>query len=228
MISELVDSASTYANDIDYLILMIGLLTGFWFVACCVVFFGLIFKFRAKPGVKAQYITGTKKHEKQFVSIPHALVLICDVLIIVGAIKVWVDVKQDLPDPDYEIRVVGQQWAWTFQHPGADGKLDTEDDIRLVDELHIEVDKVYHFHLEATDVIHNFSVPVFRLKQDAIPGRTITGWFEATKTGEYDIQCAEICGIGHGAMGARIHIERSSQHAAWISDNTSDSALAAK
>lgn len=226
MISELVDQASTYANDIDLLILMIGVFTGFWFVACCIVFFSLIFKFRAKPGVKAQYITGTKKHEKKFVSIPHALVLICDVLIIVGAIRVWVEVKQKLPEPDFEIRVVSQQWAWTFQHPGADGKLDTEDDIRVVDELHIEVDKTYHFHLESTDVIHSFSVPVFRLKQDAIPGRTITGWFEATKTGEYSIQCAEICGIGHGVMGARLHIERASEHAAWISANSSASVAA--
>ena len=58
------------------------------------------------------------------------------------------------------------------------------------------MDKLYHYKLEA-----------FRLKQDAIPGRVITGWFQPTETGEYDIQCAEICGIGHGLMGARVHIE---------------------
>jgi len=57
---------------------------------------------------------------------------------------------------------------------------------------------------------------VFRLKQDAIPGREITGWFEAMKTGQYDIQCAEICGIGHGVMMAQIHIESAADHAAWI------------
>ena len=65
-------------------------------------------------------------------------------------------------------------------------------------------------------MLHNFSVPVFRLKQDAIPGRVITGWFEATRTGEYGIQCAEICGIGHGLMGARIFIESPEEHAAWV------------
>jgi cytochrome c oxidase subunit 2 len=70
-------------------------------------------------------------------------------------------------------------------------------------------------------VLHSFSVPVFRLKQDAIPGRVITGWFEATKTGSYDIQCAEICGIGHGIMGARIVIETPEQHAAWMADRSS-------
>ena len=69
------------------------------------------------------------------------------------------------------------------------------------------------------DYLHNFSVPVFRLKQDAIPGRVITGWFEPTKTGEYSIQCAEICGVGHGLMGARIFIEDAEQHAAWMQQN---------
>ena len=92
----------------------------------------------------------------------------------------------------------------------------TADDIFTVDELHVEVDQTYHFLLESRDVLHSFSVPVFRIKQDAIPGRTITGWFEATQTGEYDLQCTEICGIGHGVMAARIHIEDSDAHAAWI------------
>ncbi|MGD8601372.1 MAG: cytochrome c oxidase subunit II, partial [Gemmatimonadota bacterium] len=89
-------------------------------------------------------------------------------------------------------------------------------DIFTVDDLHVEVDQVYHFQLQSRDVLHSFSVPVFRIKQDAIPGRSITGWFEATGTGDHDIQCAEICGIGHGVMAARIHIESSDEHAAWI------------
>jgi cytochrome c oxidase subunit 2 len=115
---------------------------------------------------------------------------------------------------------VGQQWAWSFVHPGADHELGTDDDIKTVDELHVEVGKVYHFKLEARDVLHSFSVPVFRLKQDAVPGRIITGWFEATGTGTYDIQCAEICGIGHGVMGARIVIESSEKYAAWVAEQS--------
>ncbi len=69
-------------------------------------------------------------------------------------------------------------------------------------------------------MLHDFSVPVFRLKQDAIPGRVITGWFKPTRPGEYDIQCAEICGIGHGMMGARIFIETPEEHAAWMSQSS--------
>lgn len=208
---------STYAADIDGVITLIAVLTGFWFLAAEGIFFWLIWKFRAKPGEKSQYLIGKEKHIKRWITIPHALVLVCDVFIIIGAVRVWYNVKQQLPEPDSEIRIIGQQWAWTFQHPGADNVLDTDDDIFTVEDLHVEVDKVYHFKLESLDVLHDFSVPVFRIKQDAVPGRSITGWFEATATGEHDIQCAEICGIGHGIMAGRIHIEDAQTHAAWIS-----------
>ena len=209
--------ASTYAADIDRVILIIAVLAGFWFLAAEVVFFWLIFKFREKPGQKSEYLEGHEKHVKKWITIPHTIILIFDVLIIVAAVQVWMNVKQQLPEEDSVVRIIGQQWSWTFQHPGADNELDTADDIFTIDELHVEVDRVYHFQLQSRDVLHSFSVPVFRLKQDAVPGRTITGWFEPTVTGEYDIQCAEICGIGHGVMAARIHIEDANQHAAWIS-----------
>ncbi len=213
----MIDQASTYAADIDNLILFVGVIVGFWFVAVQGMFFWLIWRFRAKPGVKSQYVTGDEKHLKKWITYPHLLVLVCDVFIVWGSVVVWYNVKQSLPEADSTIRIIGQQWAWTFQHPGADNELDTADDIFTVDDLHIEVDKTYHFLLESRDVLHSFSIPVFRLKQDALPGRSITGWFEATQTGDYDIQCAELCGIGHGVMAARVHIEDTNQHAAWIS-----------
>ena len=71
-----------------------------------------------------------------------------------------------------------QQWAWTLRAPGRRRPARHADDITTVDELHVEVGKTYHFKLESRDVLHSFSVPVFRLKQDAIPGRVITGWFK--------------------------------------------------
>jgi len=104
--------------------------------------------------------------------------------------------------------------------PGADGELGTADDIKTVDDLHVEVNKLYHFELVSRDVLHSFSVPVFRLKQDAIPGRTIIGWFQATQTGTFDIQCVEICGIGHALMPGRIIIESPEQHAAWVAQHS--------
>ncbi len=216
MIDRYVETLSTYAKDIDNLILLIGVLVGFWFILCEVIFFYFIFRFRAKDGQRAQYITGEETTQKRWISYPHLLVLVCDIFIIFFAVKVWYDVKQQLPEPYETVRIVGQQWAWSFVHPGADHELGTADDIKTVDELHIAANKPYIYELEARDVVHSFSVPVFRLKQDAIPGRVIKGWFEATKTGEYDIQCAEICGIGHGVMSARIIIETPERHMAWI------------
>ena len=209
--------ASTYAHQIDGLIFWVGLLVLVWFLTAEGIFFWLIWKFRAKEGQKSQYLTGKEKHVKRWITIPHGLVLICDIFIVWGSVMVWHNVKQRLPEADTTIRVIGQQWAWTFQHPGADNELDTSDDIFTVDDLHVEVDKVYHFRLESRDVLHSFSVPVFRLKQDAIPGRSITGWFQPTMTGDHLVQCVEICGIGHGVMAARIHIEDANQHAAWMS-----------
>ena len=89
-----------------------------------------------------------------------------------------------------------------------------------MDELHVEVDKTYHFRLESRDVLHSFSVPAFRFKQDAVPGRSITGWFQPILTGSFDVQCAEICRIGHGVMAARVFIENPDEHASWVARNS--------
>ena len=221
-------NAGSFAGDIDGLIVLVTIICGFWFILAQVVFFWLIARFRHREGVPALYVTGKEPELKRWINIPHWLIILCDVVIIAAAIRVWVVVKQQLPPADEEVRVVGQQWAWYFAHAGADGKLDTPDDIVNMDDLHVEVNKTYHFLLESKDVLHSFSVPVFRLKQDAVPGRTITGWFKPTQTGTYDIQCAEICGIGHGVMNGRIHIETPEQHALWLQTHTPVTAAAAE
>lgn len=211
---------SSFAGEIDTLILVITILAGFWFLLAEYVLFWLIFKFRRKDGVKAQYITGEKKEEMKWIHWPHNLILVCDVVLIVMAIRVWYHIKQDLPQAEKTIRVIGQQWAWRFVDPGKDNQLGTADDIETVDELHLKVDTVYHYKLESVDVLHDFSVPIFRLKQDAIPGRVITGWFKPTKTGKFDIQCAEMCGIGHGIMMGRLYVETAEEHEQWLASQT--------
>ena len=228
MIDWLIPRASTYAADIDGLILLIAILVGVGFVVAQGIFFYFIFRYRRRDGVKAKYVTGEEKREKRWINIPHGIVLLCDIVIVVAAIKVWVDVKQTLPEPDRTVRVIAQQWAWTFVHPGPDGILDTDDDITTTDELHLSVGTVYHYRLEARDVLHSFSVPVFRLKQDAIPGRQITGWFEPTRTGTFDVQCAEICGIGHGLMAGRVVIETPEEHLAWMEHHSTTSLASAR
>ena len=225
----LIEVASSYAADIDGLIWLVLVVVGFWFLVAEGVFLWFIMKFRAEPGRRADYIDGKNKKHKRWITVPHLLVLGFDVLIIVISFNVWYKIKMDLPeDPDGGvIRVIGQQWAWTFQHPGADLELDTPDDIFRVDTLRVENNRTYHFELQSTDVLHSFSVPVWRIKQDAIPGRTITGWFQPTETGEFDVQCAEICGFGHGVMAARVVIADAETHAAWVAENTPATAAAA-
>ena len=220
MIESLVKSGSTYSGDIDFLFTLITVIVGVWFVISEVVLFYFLFRFRAKEGVPAEYIGGDKKFHKKWISIPHWLIIICDVVLIVGAVQVWHEIKQKLPPPDETIRVIAQQWAWTFVHPGADGVLDTEDDIATVDELHIKVNTTYHYELTSRDVMHDLSIPIFRLKQDTIPGREIKGWFRPTITGEYDIQCAEMCGIGHGVMAASLTIHNEEDYEKWLSEQT--------
>jgi len=216
MISWYLAQASSYAADVDNLILLIGIIVGVWFVVAELVLFGLIFKFRAREGVRALYVAGEDPKEKRWVSYPHHAVLVFDIIIVVAALRVWNDVKIWSPQPDEQVRIIAQQWAWTFVHAGPDGKLDTPDDIRTVEDLNVQLDRTYQFELHSKDVLHSFSVPVFRLKQDAVPGRAILGWFKPTRVGTFDVQCAEICGIGHGLMPGRIHIRTREQHLAWM------------
>ncbi|MEB3299027.1 MAG: cytochrome C oxidase subunit II [Candidatus Sericytochromatia bacterium] len=215
-IARLIPALSSYAGDIDHLILLIAALVGFWFFAALFAFFVLLFKYRARPGHKASYLATHEHQLETWIAWPHWLVIACDLVIIVVAVKVWHMVKQVAPPPDTTVRIIAQQWSWTFRHPGPDNKLDTADDIVTIDRLHVPVNKVVHFQLRSKDVLHDFAVPVFRLKQDAVPGRTITGWFKPTRAGAWDIQCAEICGIGHGLMPARLFVETPEQHAAFL------------
>ena len=224
LIEHFLPSASTYSHDIDFIFSLVFWVVGAWFLATEGVFFWLILRFRKQPGAKAQYITGELHDEKKWIHWPHMAVLAFDVIILVAAIRVWYTVKQDLPPAQETVRVIAQQWAWSFVHAGADGRLDTPDDIKTVDELHLEVGKTYAYKLESRDVLHSFSIPVFRLKQDAIPGRVVTGWFKPIATGTHDIQCVEICGIGHALMPGRVLIETPEAHAAWIASKGASSA----
>ena len=115
----------------------------------------------------------------------------------------------------------GKQFNWEFTYPGPDGKLGTPDDLKLDNELHIPVGKVVHVNLTAKDVIHSFFLPHFRLKQDAVPGREIPVWFEATKPGEYEIPCAELCGFGHSGMNGKLYAHTPEEYEKWVRERWS-------
>jgi cytochrome c oxidase subunit II len=220
MLERYLTAASTYAHSIDHLFILIASLVGFWLIVAEVVLFTLVFKFREKEGRPTRHITGDEKELHRWITIPHMLVILCDIAIIIPAIVVWYNIKQALPPAENTVRVYAQQWAWSFQEPGPDGVLDTPDDIRTVGELHVKINTTYHFELMSRDVVHSFAIPAFRLKQDALPGRTITGWFTPTRLGTYDIQCTQMCGLGHALMAGRIIVETQQDHAAWLMRNS--------
>lgn len=219
MLEYFLPRASSFAGSIDHLFDLITYLVMFWFFLVLGFFFYVVFRFRRKAGQKAQYLTGETHKQKMAIEVPHYLILACDLVILAYTFIVWHEVKIDMPEYDEEVRIVSQQWAWTFYHAGPNGILGDSDDIVTTNELHLKKDTQYKFHLESRDVIHSFSVPVFRLKQDAIPGRTIYGHFKPILEGEWDIQCAEMCGIGHGFMPARVSIKSAEGHAEWLAEN---------
>ena len=226
MMQSLLPAASSFAPKVDQLIDIIFYTVLLWFVVAQAIFFYFIFRYSRKRNPKAGYVAGESHEETKWVHWAHYFVIACDLVIIFFSVRVWYHVKQELPKPDSTIRVVGEQWAWRFTDPGADNQLDTADDIHTIDELHLAVNKIYHFKLEAKDVLHSFSIPAFRFKQDAVPGRVITGWFKPTQVGKYDVQCSQMCGIGHGIMGGRVIVESAKDHAAWV-DSHSPKGLAA-
>ncbi len=105
------------------------------------------------------------------------------------------------------ITVVAKQWMWKFQH---------EDGRREIDELHVPVNQPVVLTMISQDVIHSFFVPGFRVKQDVLPGRYTTLWFEADTPGEYRLYCAEYCGTDHSRMVGRIVVQTPADHAAWL------------
>jgi cytochrome c oxidase subunit II len=111
------------------------------------------------------------------------------------------------------ITVVPKQWMWKFQH--ANGR-------REIDTLHVPVDQPVKLTMVSQDVIHSFYVPAFRVKQDVLPGRYTSVWFNATKPGEYRLYCAEYCGTNHSRMVGRVIAQTPGDFANWLAGGTAN------
>jgi cytochrome c oxidase subunit 2 len=146
------------------------------------------------------------------------IVVILDIGIDIRGEEVWNKVKLHVPAADVQVRVTGKQFNWEVLHPGPDGKFDTQDDRQIDGQLHVPVNKVVHITLTSKDVIHSFFLPHLRLKQDAMPGRDIVVWFEATKPGEYPWPCAELCGTGHTGMVGSLTVHTPETYKAWVAE----------
>lgn len=215
MFQHLPETVSTFGPDIDSILYLIYYVVGAWFLVAEAVVFYCVVRFRQGRQPTAWYLPGTTGKALAWLIVPAALILLCDLYIDAIGGRIWRNVKETIPPADVTIRITARQFAWQFTHPGPDNVLDTRDDIITNGHLHVPVGRVVRFDLTSMDVIHSFYSPSLRLKQDAVPGRTIPGWFQATKTGEFPIACAELCGVAHTVMQGILIVHSESDYRQW-------------
>lgn len=122
---------------------------------------------------------------------------------------------QSIPKPPL-VLVRAKQFGWEFYYAGADGKIRTEDDVFIENLLVVPVGEEVVLQLESDDVIHSFFVPELRLKQDIVPGMRQFAWFQANKTGDMQVICAELCGWGHYKMKADMRVVSRAEFDNWL------------
>ena len=133
------------------------------------------------------------------------------------------------PDSDpraVRVEVTGQQWAWTFRHPGADGLFGTRDDLVTLNELRVPLGRPVYLQLTSKDVVHSFYLPNFRNKIDAIPGSVTRLWFEPREPGVFEIACAQHCGAWHYKMRAELTVMSADGFARWARRAAADAPAA--
>ncbi|HEV3344772.1 MAG TPA: cytochrome c oxidase subunit II [Pirellulales bacterium] len=198
------EQASTYAPQVDMLyFFLLGVATFFTvMIAVLIVFFSIKYRRGAKVDRTVQ---DEHAHAVEILWMVGPLVL--GMIIFFWGAKLFFDVNRP-PAGALEVEVVGKQWMWKFQHP--EGR-------REINELHVPLGQPVRLHMISEDVIHSLFVPAFRVKQDVLPGRYSGTWFEATKTGEFHLFCAEYCGTNHSLMKGRVVVLEPSEYQAWLS-----------
>ena len=212
--------ASTFAGDIDFLYYLILVITGIAFVVVEVGLVWFLIKYRARPNQKATYLHGSTKAEVVWTAVPAVTVIVIGIMS--GGVWNHVKGRDSAPPNALEYDVAVRQFEWDFTHPGPDERLATDDDATVRNQLHIPVNRPVLLRLRSEDVIHSFFVPAFRVKQDAVPGMTIDVWFEATEVGEFEIACAELCGLGHYRMRASVVVHSAGDYASWLAERAAD------
>ena len=204
---------STQGVVIDRLFWIIAIMTGIAFVLVEAGILWFSFKYRKREGHRAHYTHGSKKAEIIWTAVPAVIIAVLGIY----SAAVWADIRGAgaLPEDALTFNVVAKQFEWNITYPGADGQIDTADDFVVRNQFHFPANEPVIVRLESEDVIHSFFVPELRVKQDAVPGMTIPIWFEATGTGEYQIACAELCGLGHYRMYADVTIHERADFDAW-------------
>jgi cytochrome c oxidase subunit II len=213
---------TTTGGMIDDLFNYTTVMNVFFFALVCVGIFGFSFLYRKSRHPKAEYTYGNKRNHLIATGLLGAAVFfLIDLKISSKANDDLLDHFWKFPteqENPLKIEVLAQQWMWNFRYAGKDELFNTADDVLVNSELRIPKGRKVEFRITSKDVIHSFFVPNSRLKVDAIPGRITRMWFEATKTGEFDIACAEMCGTHHYKMQGKLRVLSTEDFAAWVNE----------
>ena len=215
MLSWLPEDISTFGPKIDQLFYLIYYLTGFTLIIVSILLIAFLVMYRHRDdGRRATYTHGNTTLEIIWTIVP-ALIFV--MLGFMSKAR-WKEIKQTLPPSDVQVRVTGKQFNWEILYPGPDGEFGTKDDFQVDNDLHVPVNKVVWVRLHSKDVIHSFYVPQLRLRQDAVPGREIVAWFDATKPGKYEIPCSQLCGFGHSGMKGTLYVDTPEDYQKWLKE----------
>jgi cytochrome c oxidase subunit 2 len=220
-------------------------ITGIVFVAVVLFVAYCVFKFRHEEGRKAIYEPENNKLEL-WLTIATAVGVAA---MLAPGLFVWGQYVT-VPAGASEMEVVGQQWQWSYRLPGKDGKLGTtfsnlispenplgvnprdangQDDLVVEGgEIHVPLGQPVKVLLRAVDVLHDFYVPEFRAKMDIIPGMVTYFWFTPTRTGTFDVLCAELCGVGHHIMRGKVMVDNEADYQTWLGQQKSFAELSSR
>ena len=205
--------ATGAATEIDYLILALVLIS----CAILALVFGLMllymFKYRANSGINRGALP--EKTWRLEVGWTTVTLLVFFGLFVWGA-NLYVRLFEP-PPGTMKIYVVGKQWMWKVEYPGGQ---------REINALHVPVDQAVQLLMTSEDVIHDFSIPAFRIKHDVLPGRYEALWFKAERPGVYHLFCTQLCGSGHASMTGEIVVMSGPDYQSWLEQNRAAETLA--
>lgn len=195
--------ASTIAGRVDNLYFFMLAVTVFFsvLVAALVVFLALKYRRRQAGDVGAN-IHGSTALEVIWTAIP----LVIAMVMFVWGTSVYFAMAKP-PADAMDVYIVGKRWMWKAQHLTGH---------REINQLHVPVGTPVKLLISSEDVIHSYYIPAFRQKIDAVPGKTTTMWFEATKAGEYQLFCAEYCGTQHSGMIGKVVAMEPQAYQQWL------------
>jgi cytochrome c oxidase subunit 2 len=228
--------ASAHAAELDHMTVLVHWLMLVLFVGWGAFFLFVLVRFRSGANPTASY-TGAKG---KFAKSTEVLVAAIEIVLLVGyAIPAWATLVRPVSGEGEAtiVRVVAEQFAWNVHYPGRDGmfgRVDVRlvaaenplgldrtdpralDDVTTINQLNLPVDRPVLVRLSSKDVIHSFGLYEMRIKQDAIPGMEIPVWFVPTRSGDYEIVCSQLCGLGHYRMRGFITIQSQAEFEAWM------------